>query len=755
MKSDNPVIEESEKLMTAGKTTQREKESQLSASSILLSAAAGLTLIFLAVSSDYFWNDAKTFLNAEFCLPLAAGFALALLGSLLNTRWSSFAGWTALALTGQAASLQMIDAGRLIHFQHYRSLGELLDKDVLSLIFFALQISLVAIGISRRVSIIKAWFTRTFKVWQLILAGLFLLFSGAAVTPDFSIYTTSILIAAIVQAVNLANIILLVWSVPEESLEWLKRKVESFFSESKLQKSSLDGFSLLAALWTISLCATLSYFVYENHPHVPDETQYLFQAKYLAAGQLTVKAPPVPEAFAIYMTPEREARWFGIFPPAFPAMLAIGEKLGAIWLVNPILAGLCVLLAYLFFQEIYSRSFARIAVLLLCCSPWFIFLAMSFMSHVFTLACALSAAVLLSRAIRNQKFIYVVGAGLFAGIVYLTRPLDGVMVAVLLGVWTLFGFPTWKAKITNASVLAGATLATAALIFPYNSAVTGSATLSPSDAYYTNYFPEGVMTLGFGANRGFHWGLDAFPGHSPLEAVVNAALNTFLLNTELFGWGCGSLIVIVAFTFAGALQKKDFWAFAVIAVVVFGYSFFWYHGGPDFGARYWFLTIIPLVALTVRAIEWLGQIIAENDVETRLNPRVILAAAMLCALSLTVYIPWRSLDKYHHYLEMQPDILELARRNDFKKSLVLIRGEEHPDYQSAWIYNPLNYEGDAPIYAWGKNAEVRRQLLQVYADRQVWTVDGPTRTGSGYQIVGGAVEAKELLAEETSQNRLR
>lgn len=746
MNSPNSLLTSGKSTIKVAKLETRKNESSLSAASILLSATAGLALVILTATGDYFWNDERTFLNAKFCLPLALSFALVLVGSLVNTSWSGFAGWSALAFIGQAASLQMIDAGRLIHFQHYRSFGELADKDAAPMIFLALQIVPVAVGIGKKKSIIKAWFAENFKVWQLIAIALFLTFAGAAVTPNFSIYTTSLLIAAVVQTVNLANIILLVWSVPDESLEWLKRKFEFFFGESK--SSRLDGFSILAALWTISFCATLSYFVYENHPHVPDETQYLFQAKYLAAGQLTVKAPPVPEAFAMYMVPHEETRWVGIFPPAFPVMLALGVKLNAVWLVNPMLGGLCVLLAYVFFQEIYSRRFARIAVALLCCSPWFIFMAMSFMSHVFTLACALSAAVLLSRAISNQKFIYVVGAGLFAGIVYLTRPLDGVMVAVLLGVWTLTAFPTWKAKIINASVLAGATLATAAFIFPYNSAVTGSVTLSPSDAYYKNYFPEGVMSLGFGANRGFHWDLDAFPGHSPLEAIVNAALNTFLLNTELFGWACGSLILIVAFTFAGAFQKKDFWAFAVIAVVVFGYSFFWYHGGPDFGARYWFLMIIPLIALTVRAVEWLGQNIAADETESQLNPRVILAVAMLCTLTSAVYIPWRSLDKYHHYLEMQPGILELAKRNNFGKSLVLIRGEEHPDYQSAWIYNSLNYEGDATIYAHDKNAEVRRHLLQVYADRQVWIIDGPTRTGGNYKIVRGATSANKLLAEE-------
>jgi 4-amino-4-deoxy-L-arabinose transferase-like glycosyltransferase len=659
-----------------------------------------------------------------------------------------FAGWMLLAFVGQAASLQMIDAGRLIHFQHYKSLPELFDQRFLSLVVFVLQVIFVANGVGEHLSSLKNRLGRYFKIRQVILIALFMVCAGAAVTPNASIYATSLVFAAVVQFVSLANIFLAVRAVPNEILERLKERIENFLGARELEKKRIDRFAIFAALWTVILAGGLNYFIYQNHPHVPDETQYLFQAKYLAAGQLTVAAPPVPEAFETYMIPHKEARWFGIFPPAFPLMLAIGVKLGAVWLVNPILAGLCVLLAYLFFQEIYSRPFARIAVVLLCCSPWFVFMAMSFMSHIFTLACALSAAVLLSRAISDNKFIHVFGAGLMTGIVYLARPLDGLMTAFLLGAWTLFGFPTWRAKIINAAVLTGATLTTAALIFPYNRAVTGSATLSPSDAYYRNYFPEGVMSLGFGANRGFHWELDAFAGHSPLEAVVNAALNTFLLNTELFGWACGSLILIVAFVFAGAFRKRDFWAFGVIAAVVFGYSFFWYHGGPDFGARYWFLTIIPLIALTVRAIEWLGQNISENNAESRINPRVILAVAMLCALSLTVYIPWRSLDKYHHYLGMQPGILELAQSSDFGKSLVLICGEEHPDYQSAWIYNPLNFTGDAPIYAHDKNPEVRRRLLRIYADRKVWIVDGPTRTGGSYQIIRGAVDANELLAEE-------
>ncbi len=455
------------------------------------------------------------------------------------------------------------------------------------------------------------------------------------------------------------------------------------------------------------------------------------------------------KAFTMYMLPFQQSNWFGIFSPGWSALLAIGVKLNVVWLINPLLAGLCVLLSYLFFQEIYSRRFARIAVLLLCCSPWFVFMAMSFMSHIFTLVCALSAAVWLSKSFKNKKIIYVLAAGSAIGILSLIRPLDGLMVAFLLGVWTLFGCPTWRTRILTGAALVIGTIATAALVFPYNKAVTGNALLSPLDAYYAKYYSPQVMALGFGAERGFHWGLDAFPGHSPLEAVVNAALNVFLLNTELFGFAIGSLFLAIIFLFSVKPQKKDFWALGVIAVIIGGYSLFWYHGGPDFGARYWFLCIIPLIALTVKGVEWLEQKTNESDqAEAKPNPRIVLAVAMLCGMSLVSYFPWRAFDKYHGYLEMRPNIRELARQNNFGRSLVLIRGDEHPDYQSAWIYNPLNFEGDAPIYARDNDAEIRRRLLQAYVDRPVWIVDGPTRTGGIYKVVQGPVDAQKMLAEE-------
>ena len=703
-------------------------------------AWTALDLVFRATASDF---------NGRFCLPMAVGIGLTVWGALLESEWKSFGGWFSLALIGQAASLQMIDAGRLIHFQHYRSFSDLLQSDPFALVFLIVQIICVAVGISARRSELRGWCSKHLRGWRIASVFIFLALSSAAVTPDLSKYGRGVLIGTLVQVVNLGSVILLAWSVPNRSIALLREKIDWILGGARNDRLiQLDRFAVIMALWVVTLTGALSYFVYQAHPHVPDETQYVFQANYMAAGQLSVEAPAVPEGFAMYMVPYREARWYGIFPPGWPALLALGTLLGINWLVNPLLTGLTVLLAYILFQQLYSRSEARLAVLLLCCSPWLLFMGMSYMSHISTLAFALLAAVLLMRGIRCQKTVYSLAAGLVIGVVFLIRPLDGAIVGLILGVAGFFGSPAGRPRIlASAGLLIGA-VASALLILPYNQVVTGSASVSPSDAYYNSYVGPNVMALGFGPERGMHWPLDAFPGHSPLEAAINAVLNIFQLNTELFGWATGSLLLVALLVVAGRILKRDLWAWGSILAVAGTYSLFWYHGGPDFGARYWFLCIVPLVTLTVRGLEYAASAIDSiEESGPAIYSRVVLGAAMLCFLSLAAYVPWRASDKYYEYLGMEPGIRRLAQAHGFGKSLVLIRGNEHPDYQSAWIYNPLDFAGDAPIYAFDKSPEIRAELLRNYPDRQLWIVDGPTIADGEYRVIQGPLGPDAVVAE--------
>jgi hypothetical protein len=93
---------------------------------------------------------------------------------------------------------------------------------------------------------------------------------------------------------------------------------------------------------------------------------------------------------------------------------------------------------------------------------------------------------------------------------------------------------------------------------------------------------------------------------------------------------------------------------------------------------------------------------------------------------------------------MRPDVRVLAQDYHFGRSLVLVRGEQFPDYASAAVYNPLNLQANAPVYAWDRDRAVHDQVLQVYADRPVWIVEGPTITHAGFRVAAGPLKAAAL-----------
>jgi hypothetical protein len=720
----------------------------------------------------FFWGffdprfrDVEGFFKGQFCLPLAFGLGLMMLGLAITSRLRKFGCWFLLALVGQAVALQMIDAGPTIHYQHYRPLGWLLTgAHPLLLVFLGAQTVIVVAGIKSQWSKIRAGMGRVFKPWQFLGIGLIVVFSSAALSRDIRFYAAEVLFASFIQAISLGNVLLMVWALPEETLGLLKQKFDKLLGQPgftgrgsevshspKGEIGGIDRFALLAAFWVLIISALLNFYSYERHPHVPDEAIYFYHARYLAEGSLTVPAPPVPEAFSFYMIPYKAERWYSIFPPGWPAMLAIGVLLAVPGIVNPFLAGLNILLTYILLQEIYSRRISHMALLLLCFSPWHIFMAMNFMAHTFTLTCALAAAVGVLWARRTGKAIWSCLGGMATGLVSLIRPLDGLIIAVLLGLWVM-GVKGWRIKAHSLGVFVLGTILVGAVALPYNKHITGNPTISPLTAYYEKYFGPKVNALGFGPERGLGWAIEPFPGHSPLKALINAHLNISLINIELLGWSTGSLAVIALLIFFGAKRKGDWLMLAVIVATIGAYSLYWFNGGPDFGARYWYLMLVPLVSLTVRGIQVLERMFQSQlgDINGT-STRVMVAALSLCMFSLVNFFPWRAIDKYHHYRGMRPDIRDRQKEFGFGKGLVLIRGDLS-DYASAWVYNPLDPRTGGPVYAWENNSEVRTRVLEGYKERSVWVLEGPSITRDGFKIIGGPIPARTLL-NETRQTR--
>jgi 4-amino-4-deoxy-L-arabinose transferase-like glycosyltransferase len=633
-----------------------------------------------------------------------------------------FVFWFLLGLIGQAASLQLIDAGKRLHYQHYIPLREISSPiHLAALLILVVQAAFVTAGIFRiRREIIQS-LSKHFKLWQIALFLSLLVCTSAAVSEQFHVFLSELVFASVIQMMNLGNLVLICRSIPEKTIASLREKFSRY----------TDRTALICAAWVFLLATLLNIFSYQRHPHITDEVIYLLHARFLANGTIALPVPEAPRAFEVNLMESKNGRRYPAPPPGWPAVLALGVMIGAPWIINPLLASLNIFLIFYLAREIYDSRIARLTVFLLSVSPWYIFLAMSFMTHMLTLACALVGAVGVIKA-RKGLWLWGFVTGSAIGLAGLIRPLDGLIIGFLLGFSALTGGKKRIARI--AALAAGAILLGAAGLL-YNNHLTGDPLIFPINEYNDARYGKNTNAYGFGPDRGFGWGIDPYRGHGPLDALVNTNLNTYSIQVEMFGWSTGSLLFFLVRIVLGKFQKRDLLMISVLLAVYIAYFFYYFSGGPDFGARYWFIMIVPIAVLTASGCYLLQEKFGSN--------RVLTAVVVLSLFSLINYFPWRAVDKYYHYLGMRPDIRELARQHNFGRSLVLVRGRSYPDYASATVYNPLDLKADAPVYAWDTGPDIRRELFRIYRDRPVWIVDGPSITGKGYQIKAGPLKPDE------------
>jgi hypothetical protein len=664
--------------------------------------------------------------------------AILLMVAGVAARATRAAAWAAATVIGQAATLLLIEAGPLVGYQHLLQPGDAVRDRPLALATILLIAAAVATGALRQRVAITAWLTGR-KQWAGWIALAVTLALGAAPSLDPAFYARELGLLALFQVTILGSAVLSVQSLPPTVHARLATRFDQVLRPADASSGG-NRLVLGLAAWVAVLAGVLSLVSYQRIPHVPDEIGYLMQARYFAAGLPWMEPPPSIAAFDTFLLEVDGNRWFSVFPPGWPALLSVGVRLGAPWLVNPVLGGVCVLLTHALVRELSDDRRARLSAALLAFSPWHVFLSMSFMSHVFSLLLGLIAALSAARAWRTRAWSPALLAGLCLGVLGMSRPLEGVAVSAVVGIPLLVAAlrrSAWPPVIA----MGLGTLATGGLGLWYNWTITGSALLFPAERYFDKVYGPGRYGIGFGANRGVGWtGLDPFPGHGPVDVVVNAVLNSIMINIDLFGWAFGSIALVTW----GALvlrERIDRLMLVTIAVIAGVHSLFWFSGGPDFGARYWFLAIVPCVALASHALQRLGSAGTGGP-----SSRPLLVAAVLIVAAHVTYVPWRASDKYFHYRGMQPGARAIVSDPRFEGALVFVQGSRHPDWSSAAIFNDVDLGASRTVFAWDRSLEARREVLAAFPDRPVWVIAGPSLTGGRYEVVTGPHEAGDVQA---------
>ncbi len=338
------------------------------------------------------------------------------------------------------------------------------------------------------------------------------------------------------------------------------------------------------------LYSTTAWVVFDGRPLHIDAMIQAFQANIYAAGHLSVPVPDDPRFFLADLVIEHDGRAFSQFPPGWSALLAVGFLLGIPWLIAPLCGALAVYGLYRLLKERGDDDrTALFTAVLLGLSPWFVFNAASWMSHVPALCFILLGSAALVRGVREPRGWLWAGLGGFGlGLATVIRPLEGVAFGLPATLWMLVRARSGKPALRGlAGFAVGGSLAIG-LLLAYNQVLHGSPTLF---GFELQWGPEHRL--------GFHdapWG----PPHTFLRGVQ--LVNGYLLGLQLlyFDAPAPSLVLALAALFlTRRLDAVDRYLLAGCTLLLLGYLAFWGEG-HDLGPRY-LIPLAPVVAIwTVR-----------------------------------------------------------------------------------------------------------------------------------------------------------
>ena len=416
----------------------------------------------------------------------------------------------------------------------------------------------------------------------------------------------------------------------------------------------------------LALLVATAVFAFARRPLLIDSVIQLFQARIFASGRLYAGAPPDEAFFAVQHMLVDGGRWYSQYPPGHSALLALGVRLGAAWLVPVALSIGTALFLYGFAVRAYDRATARTTLLLLALAPFFWFMGASHMNHVSALFFVSAFLYLLVVWEDGGAPTALLGAGLAIGAAFLSRPLTAAAVGLAM---TPFVVATaWRRRAIG-SVLAGAVgpLIAIGVYLAYNAATTGDPLL-----------PGYIKLWGASHGLGFHttpWG----EVHSLVAGLRNELTDLVLVSSLLFEGPVPALIPAGLLFAAGWASKRwDHRLLVGFLAIPLAYLFYW-HRDAFLGPRYLYSGLAFLVPLTARGLLELfrrsaGRTLWSGSSLTRVP--VSRAAGMLLFLCFLYAAAYSTPRRFHVYrsglASMKVDLAAEARAASVSNAVVFI-----------------------------------------------------------------------------------
>lgn len=546
-------------------------------------------------------------------------------------------------------------------------------------------------------------------------------------TYAMELYARWLVLAFVIAVLNLLLLWRIAVALPQDALAAMAERVRAWISlpgDSGPPKPFDEKLPWVGAIFVLAITGFFARVVLDGTAQFGDEVVYQFMADVYASGRLGVPAPPVPDAFEMYLVEVRDGMRYGVFVAGWPLVLAIGSFFGVPWLVNPVFGALSVPTAHALARRLTDRGTAHLLIVLMVTSPWFLVLSSVYQPHAVTLFAALLAWLGVDRAKADGSIGWALAAGLAAGVAFSVRPLDGLVIGGSAGLYAVSSLGGSRASWRAVAVYGAGCVATGSVSLWMNYQLTGSPLTYAMNVYFDREWGVGANRLGFGSDVGQLWGaLDPIPGHGWRDVLFNTNLNLFTLNYDLLGWGIGSLFLFTVHLVWGRKEVFDWLWLAFIVGAIATYSLYWFNGGPDYGPRYWYSLLFPLLFLTTRGLATVVLMLRDRADVLDTARRAGYLVAVLAFVSLGVYAPWRAVSKYVDYRSKTPLFADALAAGAFgTNGLVIVDADGEGEY-AALELNDLVPGEHGPIFARDLGNESVAALMEAFPGRPVYRAE--------------------------------
>ncbi len=438
---------------------------------------------------------------------------------------------------------------------------------------------------------------------------------------------------------------------------------------------------------------------------LPDESVYTFQARAITTGHLSAPGPPLEIAqdpalrrtFSFVHHLVLDGRWFGKYPPGFPTLLSIAQRLQAQVFLNALLTWGVLCLTALIARQAMDSGAAKWAVLGLVFSPFFFLNSTGYYSHnlaAFLVAAATAAAV---RSRHSAPLFWMGVSVLSLGACLLVRPFTTVLTGTVLAAY--LGTVHWNQKRLVAASLTMWTVVGGCAVVAYlylQKQLTNSWRVSP----YSLYYGAGVVPKELNAHpTAILANLTAITAPS----IADTLLTTLPLTLPLALWSlwCG-------FT----RKRPDSWMFAALFwCLVLGYTLQTETSTSSVGERYYYEGYFGAVlAAVAMGRQWVSR--ASRLAGTALLPLLLAGCLLPWAVYTGILINGRR--PYHE--------MELAARATGPPTQLVFLGNASPDFFGTWFnLNGVDWQTAPVLYLIDPGPEHRDRAAKALG-RNNWSV---------------------------------